>query len=45
LHNEFLGLEEDVRSLLDERKHGASVARRAQSTLERLGLESTVPDE
>ena len=39
LHNEFLSLEEDVRSLLDERRHGASVARRAQSTLERLGLE------
>ena len=37
--NEFRGLEEDVRTLLDEKKNGASIARKAKSTLERLGLD------
>jgi HEAT repeat protein len=39
LNNEFRSLELEMRSLLDERRHGASIARRARSTLERLGFE------
>ena len=39
LSNEFRGLEEEIRSLLDEKVHSASIARKAQSTLEKLGLE------
>jgi hypothetical protein len=39
LNNEFRGLEDEVRSLLDERRNGASIARKARSTLERLGFE------
>ena len=38
LNNEFRSLEEEVRSLLDERRSGASLARKARSTLERLGF-------
>jgi HEAT repeat protein len=38
LNNEFRQLEDVMRSLLDEKKHSASIARKAQSTLEKLGL-------
>jgi DNA-directed RNA polymerase beta' subunit len=38
LNNEFRSLEDDVRTLLDERRNGASIARKARSTLERLGF-------
>jgi HEAT repeat protein len=40
LNNEFRGLAEDIRSLLDEKKSGASIARKAKSTMEKLGLDS-----
>ena len=39
LNNEFNSLEGEVRSLLDDKIHSASIARKAQSTLEKLGLE------
>ena len=39
LNNEFRQLADQIRSLLDEKKHSASIARKAQSTLEKLGLE------
>ena len=39
LNNEFRSLESEVRNLLDERRHGASIARKARSTLERLGFD------
>jgi len=39
LNNEFRQLADVIRSLLDEKKHSASIARKAQSTLEKLGLE------
>ncbi|MCL2381179.1 MAG: HEAT repeat domain-containing protein [Treponema sp.] len=42
LNNEFLHLADDVRELLDERRSGAGLARRARITLERLGLEVEV---
>ena len=45
LNNEFRGLEEDVRTLLDVRRNGASIAQRARSTLERLGFEVDVESE
>ena len=45
LNNEFRSLENEVRGLLDERRYGVSVARRAQSTLERLGLDLVVQAE
>jgi HEAT repeat protein len=38
LNNEFRGLAADIRTLLDEKKNGASLARKARSTLEGLGL-------
>jgi len=40
LNNEFRQLADVIRSLLDEKKHSASIARKAQSTLEKLGLEA-----
>jgi len=39
LNNEFRGLAEEVRSLLDEKKFGVSLSRKARNTLDRLGLE------
>ena len=39
LNNEFRQLADVIRSLLDEKKHSASIARKAQSTLDKLGLE------
>jgi len=38
LNNEFRQMADVTRSLLDEKKHSASIARKAQSTLEKLGL-------
>jgi hypothetical protein len=40
VNNEFRGLAEDVRQLLDEKKNGASLARKARSTLDKLGLDA-----
>jgi len=40
LNNEFRQLADVIRSLLDEKKHSASIARKAQSTLEKLGLDA-----
>ena len=40
LNNEYRGLVDEVRSLLDEKKGNASIARKARSTLEKLGLET-----
>jgi len=37
--NEFHHLADEVRELLDERRSNASIARRARTTLERLGLD------
>ena len=39
LNNEFRSLSEEARDLLDEKKNGASLARKAKNTLEKLGLE------
>jgi len=39
LNNEYRGLAEEVRALLDEKAHSATIARKAKSTLEKLGLE------
>jgi HEAT repeat protein len=39
LNNEFRSLENEVRSLLDEKKGNAAIAYKAKSTLEKLGLE------
>jgi HEAT repeat protein len=38
LNNEFRHMADEIRSLLDEKKHSASIARKAQSILEKLGL-------
>jgi HEAT repeat protein len=38
LNNELRVLENEVRALMDERAYGASIARKAQSTLEKLGI-------
>ena len=38
MNNEFRGMEEDIRALLDEQRHGISISRKARLTLERLGL-------
>jgi len=38
LNNELRSLANEVRVLLDERAYGASIARKAQSTLEKLGI-------
>jgi len=38
LNNEFRQMADVMRSLLDDKKHSASIARKAQSTLEKLGL-------
>lgn len=40
LNNEFSGLANEARALLDEKKNGASLARKARNTLEKLGLEA-----
>jgi HEAT repeat protein len=40
VNNEFSGLADDVRRLLDEKKNGASLARKARSTLDKLGLDA-----
>ena len=45
LNNEFRGLADEVRSLLDEKKHGASIARKARTTLQKLGLEEEAENE
>jgi len=37
-NNNFVSLEEGIRLCLDERRNGAGLARKAQSTLEKLGL-------
>ena len=37
-NNNFTSLEDEIRSCLDERRNGASIARRAETTLEKLGL-------
>ena len=42
LNNEFTGLADEVRTLLDEKRHSASIARKARTTLERLGLDVEV---
>jgi HEAT repeat protein len=39
LNNEFRVLEDEVRSLLDERTYGVSISRKARNTLQRLGFE------
>jgi len=44
LNNEFRGLEEEMRALLDPRRSGAGLAQRARSTLERLGFEVDLED-
>jgi HEAT repeat protein len=38
LNNELRSLQNEVRILMDERAYGASIARKAQSTLEKLGV-------
>jgi hypothetical protein len=38
MNNEFRHMADEIRSLLDEKKHSASIARKAQNTLDRLGL-------
>jgi HEAT repeat protein len=38
LNNELRSLVNEVRALMDERAYGASIARKAQSTLEKLGI-------
>ena len=38
LNNEFRSLADEIRALLDEKKNGASLARKAKTTLEKLGL-------
>ena len=38
LNNELRTLSNEVRALMDERAYGASIARKAQSTLEKLGI-------
>jgi HEAT repeat protein len=43
LNNEFRNLADEVRQLLDEKKNGASLARKAKNTLEKLGLETNLP--
>jgi len=40
LNNEFRQMSGEIRSLLDEKKHSASIARKAQNILDRLGLEA-----
>jgi hypothetical protein len=38
-NNEFGGLAEDIKPLLDEKKSGTSLARKARTTLETLGIQ------
>ena len=46
LNNELRSLEREVRTLLDERRHGQSIAQKAQRTLDMLGLvESDTPED
>jgi HEAT repeat protein len=40
LNNEFRGMADAMRALLDEKKSGASLARKARNTLEKLGLDA-----
>jgi len=44
MNNEFRHMADVIRSLLDEKKHSASIARKAQNILERLGLEVAKAD-
>jgi len=39
LNNEFRGMADDIRPLLDEKKSGASLARKAKNTMDKLGLQ------
>jgi HEAT repeat protein len=39
VNNEFRGLGDDIRTLLDEKKNNLSLVRKARAALERLGLE------
>ncbi|MDR1863786.1 MAG: HEAT repeat domain-containing protein [Treponema sp.] len=39
VNNEFRGLAEDIRTLLDEKKYNPSLVRKARTSLEKLGLE------
>ena len=39
LNNGFVNFADEIRELLDEKKNGASLARKAKSTLEKLGLD------
>ncbi|MCL2130802.1 MAG: HEAT repeat domain-containing protein [Treponema sp.] len=39
LNNEYKSLADNVRALLDEKVHSATIARKARSTLDKLGLE------
>ena len=39
INNEFSGLAEEVRNLLDEQRHGISISRKARLAMERLGLD------
>jgi hypothetical protein len=38
VNNNFTSLEEDIRNCLDERRNGASLARKARTTLDKFGL-------
>jgi hypothetical protein len=38
VNNNFVSLEAEIRACLDERRSGAGLARKAQTTLEKLGL-------
>ena len=44
VNNNFLSLEAEIRSCLDERRNGAGLARKAQTTLEKLGLDLAITD-
>jgi HEAT repeat protein len=39
VHNEFRGLGDDIRSMLDDKRNNASLVRKARASLEKLGLE------
>jgi len=39
LNNEYRQMADEIRSLLDEKKHSATIARKAQNTLTKLGLD------
>jgi len=44
LQNEFIGLADEVRLLLDEKKFGVSLSRKARNTLDKLGLDAEADD-